>query len=165
MAAPYDQFFADLAAFLKDRGPLPVPLALSRGDQLCGALARILQIRESGYADEIATRLQRGQTCLDDRAKPHDARVRDAPVLGSRSVLPEVGWAQSHALGRLDYLASLQAAGADIHAARRAVVVDADALEVGVEAALGRDHRVASTVAEAWLSPAHVAHLGHGARV
>ena len=31
----------DLAAFLKERGPLPTPLALSLGDQLCGAVQAV----------------------------------------------------------------------------------------------------------------------------
>src|SRR6185312_12858916 len=61
----------------------------------------------------------------------------------------------------LGYLARLEAAGADVHAPRRAAVIDPDLLEVGVESPLGGDHRVAATVPECRTLAAGVTDLGH----
>src|SRR4051794_10175652 len=65
-------------------------------------------------------------------------------------------------LGRLEDLAGLEAAGADVLAARRAADVDAHLLEVRVEASLGRDHRVAAAMAERRTLSTHVTDLWHG---
>src|SRR5437588_9039611 len=68
------------------------------------------------------------------------------------------------ALDGLQYLAGLQAAGADVLSPRSPVDEDPDLLEVGVEAALRGDHRVAAAVAERRPLLAHVTHLRHGGR-
>src|SRR6187399_3409036 len=67
-------------------------------------------------------------------------------------------------LGGLDYLVRLQAARADVDAAGAGALVDPDLLEVRVEAAPGRDHRVAARVSERGLLAAAVAYLGHRRR-
>src|SRR5207249_11060021 len=59
------------------------------------------------------------------------------------------------------HLAALEAAGADVCPGRLALEEHADALQVGVEAALGGHHRVAPTVTEAGLLPTDCAALGH----
>src|SRR3954462_3487450 len=67
--------------------------------------------------------------------------------------------------GRLDGLldlAGLEAARADVRARRLPAEQDADALEVRVEAAPGRHHRVAPAVPEGRLLPANCAYLRHG---
>jgi len=61
----------------------------------------------------------------------------------------------------LEDLACLQAARADVLAPRSTANVDAYLLKVGVEAALGRNHRMAAAVAERRSLPARVANLGH----
>src|SRR6059058_2651642 len=62
--------------------------------------------------------------------------------------------------GLLD-LAGLEALRADVGPLGLALQQHADALEVRVEAPLGRHHRVAPVVAEARLLPADCADLGH----
>src|SRR5947207_8371582 len=64
-------------------------------------------------------------------------------------------------LGRLGYLARLQAAGADVHTARSAVIVDSDLLQVGIEASLRRDHRVTAAMPERRTLAAGMTDLGH----
>ena len=64
-------------------------------------------------------------------------------------------------LGRLGYLARLQAAGADVHTARSAVIVDSDLLQVGIEASLRRDHRVTAAMPERRALTAGMTDLGH----
>src|SRR5215208_4477291 len=66
--------------------------------------------------------------------------------------------------GLLD-LAALEAARADVRAARGAAQQHSDALEVRVEAPLRRHHRVRPVVAERRLLPANGADLGHGRAV
>jgi hypothetical protein len=61
-------------------------------------------------------------------------------------------------------LACLQATGTDVGAPGGAVVIDPNALEIGVEAALAGNHRVASAVAESRTTAAGIADLGHGRR-
>ena len=56
-------------------------------------------------------------------------------------------------------LAGLQAARADVDTTRRARVVDADALKVGIETAIGGNHRVAAAVAEGRTLRADVANF------
>ena len=63
----------------------------------------------------------------------------------------------------LDDLAGLQAPRADVDAAGAPAVVDSDLLEVRIEAAPGRDHRVAPRVSERGTLAAAVADLGHEA--
>src|SRR3954454_2884750 len=58
-------------------------------------------------------------------------------------------------------LAALEAAGAHVSPRRGALEEDPDALEVGIEAALGRDHRVRTMVAEGRLLPTDCANLAH----
>src|SRR6201999_358666 len=86
---------------------------------------------------------QRG---LDDEAEPEDARIGQ----GGRP------------LGLRD-LARLEAARADVHALRRAVLDDPDLLEVRVEPPLGGDHRMRAALAERRPLPAGVTDLGHRA--
>src|SRR5438105_6329654 len=64
-------------------------------------------------------------------------------------------------LERLLDLAGLEAARADVGARRGAVELDADALEVRVEAPLRGHHRVAPVVTEAGLLAADCADLRH----
>src|SRR5205085_5037379 len=64
-------------------------------------------------------------------------------------------------LERLLDLAGLEAARADVRARRLPGDEHADALEVRLEAPLGRHHRVAPVVAEAGLLTADRADLGH----
>src|SRR4051794_39972789 len=59
--------------------------------------------------------------------------------------------------------ARFQAAGTDVLAARRAAYEDADLLQVRVEAALRRDHRVRAAVPERGAFTADMTDLGHGA--
>src|SRR4051812_14709192 len=63
------------------------------------------------------------------------------------------------------HLAALEAAGADVGALGDAVDQHADALEVGIEAALRRNHGVAPVVPEARGLTARDADLRHGARI
>ena len=65
--------------------------------------------------------------------------------------------------GGLGDLAGLEAARADVLAPGRAPDVDADLLEVRVEAALRRNHRVAAAVPERGALSARVTDLCHGA--
>src|SRR3954454_18462752 len=65
------------------------------------------------------------------------------------------------ALQRLCDLAGLQAARADIDAARRLADQDPDLLEVRVEPPPRRHHRVAAAVSEGGALPAAMTHLGH----
>jgi len=51
-------------------------------------------------------------------------------------------------LASLGDLAGLKATRADVDTTRRAAVVDPDALKVGIETAIGGNHRVAAGVAE-----------------
>ena len=60
--------------------------------------------------------------------------------------------------GFLDF-AGLEAARADVHATRRAAVVDPYALEIRIKAAIGGNHRVAAGVAEGGTLGAYVAYL------
>src|SRR3954453_21042161 len=64
-------------------------------------------------------------------------------------------------LDRLDDLAGLQEAGADVDAPRRLADEHAHLLQVRVEAPLRRHHRVAAAVAERGALPAAVTDLGH----
>src|SRR6185295_15364423 len=64
-------------------------------------------------------------------------------------------------LNRLLDLAGLEAPRADVGTRGTAVQHDADALQVGVEAALRRDHGVAAAMTEAGLLPADRANLAH----
>src|SRR4029079_650674 len=64
-------------------------------------------------------------------------------------------------LNRLLDLAGLEAARTDVGTRGTAVQHDADALQVGVEAALRRDHGVAAAVTEAGLLPTDGANLAH----
>src|SRR5439155_5604483 len=64
-------------------------------------------------------------------------------------------------LCRLRDLAGLQAAGADVDSPGSAAVVDPDLLEVGVEAALAGNHRVAAAVPERRSLSARVTYLCH----
>src|SRR4051794_39107190 len=64
-------------------------------------------------------------------------------------------------LDGLDDLAGLQAARADIDALRRLAHEDPDLLEVRVEAAPRRHHRMRAVVSERGTLPAAVTHLGH----
>src|SRR5687768_1320171 len=64
------------------------------------------------------------------------------------------------ALCVLGDLPGLEAARADVDALRAPVLIDADLLEVRVEAAPGGDHRVASRVPERRTLPAGVTDLG-----
>src|SRR6476646_2077984 len=64
-------------------------------------------------------------------------------------------------LDGLGDLAGLEAAGADVHALRRLADEDADLLQVRVEPAPGRDHRMTTTVSEGGALPAAVTDLGH----
>src|ERR1700744_4094813 len=68
------------------------------------------------------------------------------------------------ASGGLGYLVALQAAGADVGAHRRAVLLDPDLLQVRIEAALRRDHRVAAGLAEGRFLAAAVTYLCHRTR-
>ncbi len=63
-------------------------------------------------------------------------------------------------LGLLD-LVALEAAGAYICTLCPAIFQDANALDVGVEAALGGNHRVAAVLTERWLLAASDADLRH----
>src|SRR5205823_6929876 len=67
-------------------------------------------------------------------------------------------------LGGLGDLARLQAARADVHAPGSPAIVDADLLEVGLEAPLGGHHRVAAAVAERGALAAGMTDLGHRVR-
>src|SRR4051812_46693095 len=64
-------------------------------------------------------------------------------------------------LDRLGHFAALEAAGANVSALRLAVQEHADALEIRVEAALRRHHRVAPVVPKARLLAADCADLRH----
>src|SRR5438067_4791 len=68
-------------------------------------------------------------------------------------------------LRRLQYLSRFQAARAHVHAARRLAVEDPHLLQVRLEAALRRNHRVAAALAERRTLAAAVTHLCHGAPV
>jgi hypothetical protein len=108
--------------------------------------------------DLFAPRLERGKSGLDDRAEANYRSVGQRP--GQRL---RVGGGTP--LRRLNHLASLQAAGADVDAAGRPGVHDPDALEIGIEPPLRGHHRVATTVAERGSFPARVTDLGHLRRV
>src|SRR5439155_9221258 len=116
----------------------------------------------------IAAEMRRGEDVihggrLDPRARGEVARALvtlcylDPPgrrfAAGTRPAAAPLG------LGSLFDLAALQAARADVRPAGRAVHEDLDALEVRVEAALRRHHRVAPVVTERRLLPADGADL------
>src|SRR6185312_4287085 len=68
------------------------------------------------------------------------------------------------ASGGLGDLVALQAASADVGADGATVLLDPDLLQVRLEAALRRDHRVAAGLAESRLLAAAVTYLCHGTR-
>src|ERR1700744_1393541 len=68
------------------------------------------------------------------------------------------------ASGRLRYLVALQTASADVGAEGAAVLLDPDLLQVRLEAALRRDHRVAAGLAEGRFLAAAVTYLCHTTR-
>src|ERR1700712_1887049 len=68
------------------------------------------------------------------------------------------------ASGGLGDLVGLKAASADVGAERAAVLLDPDLLQVRIEAALGRDHRVAAGLAEGRFLAAAVTYLCHRTR-
>src|ERR1700753_1996468 len=68
------------------------------------------------------------------------------------------------ASGGLGDLVGLQAAGADVGADRAPVLLDPDLLQVRLEAALRRDHRVAAGLAEGRFLAAAVTYLCHRTR-
>src|SRR5215217_858923 len=77
-----------------------------------------------------------------------------------------IAWAGSiplRGLCGLDDLVGLETARADVHAPRAPTVVDPHLLEVRVEAAPRRDHRVAPGVSERGALAAAVADLRHAA--
>src|SRR5512133_1780253 len=86
--------------------------------------------------------------------------------LGAPWTLRLAGWrprcARARRLDGLLDLAALEAACADVRARRLAAEEHADALEIRVEATLGRHQRVAPVVAERRLLPADCTDLGHG---
>src|ERR1700761_5922825 len=72
--------------------------------------------------------------------------------------------AKSPPLGGLGDLVGLQAASADVGAERATVLLDPDLLQVRLEAALRRDHRVAAGLAEGRFLAAAVTYLCHTTR-
>src|SRR5690242_17039484 len=72
--------------------------------------------------------------------------------------------APTPSLGRLGDLVGLQTASADVGAERATVLLDPDLLQVRLEAALRRDHRVAAGLAEGRLLAAAVTYLCHRTR-
>ena len=82
--------------------------------------------------DLLPPLFERGKTSLHERAE-----AKDRGIAHGRARLTSLG-----------DLAGLEAARADVHATRRAAVVDPDALEVRIKAAIGGNHRVAAGVAE-----------------
>src|SRR4051794_40660040 len=84
------------------------------------------------------------------------------PSCSSRRAWRQFGDSRDRLGGLLD-LAGLQAARADVLAAGRPADLDADLLEVRVEAPLRRHHRVAAAVPERGPLSTHVTDLRHGA--
>src|SRR5664279_2827052 len=106
-------------------------------------------------------------------ASPASMRARKRTIDGSDDSGPSSGRSEpSTSVAALDHrsgahlpgfddLAGLQAARAHVHTPRGAAIVDTDALQVGIKAAAGRDHRVAAVVAERRSLGAHMTDLGH----
>ena len=112
--------------------------------------------------DLLAPLLEGGEPGLDEGPEADDARVRARPLRsGSLGRGHLSGARRRRPLAGFGDLAGLQAARADVDPARGSAIVDPDALEVGIEAALGRDHRVATVVAERRSLGADVTDLGH----
>ena len=129
-------------------------VALHRADRRAERLEPVehLGAREVARVDDQIG----GAHCLD-------AGVRNLPR-ASRHVGVRDDRDAHEALGVLGDLAGLEAAGADVDALRAPVLVDADLLEVRVEAAPRSDHRVASRVPERGALSAGVTDLGHETR-
>src|SRR5262249_55430670 len=104
------------------------------------------------HASELLRTLE---LCHDSR---HGATIDDRAGSFTRSRAKRL-----RASDRLDDLAGLEAARADVRARGLAVDQRADALQVGVEAPLRRPHRVAPVVTERRLLPADGADLRHAA--
>ena len=85
----------------------------------------------------------------------------EATTLRKRSMEGSGTEVSRGSLGGLGHLPRFEAAGADVHAPRRAAVIDPDLLKIGVEAPLGRDHRVAAAVPEGRALAARMTNLGH----
>ena len=113
--------------------------------------------------DLLAAGLERGQARLDQGSKADDARIRHAreacrALRGHHLSGPLRQSAPGPLLG-FDDLAGLEAARADVDAPRRSAVVDADALQIGIEAPPGGDHRMAAVVTECRSLGAHMTDL------
>ena len=110
--------------------------------------------------DLLAAGLERGERALDDRPEPAEAGVtRDS----RRARQLRTTRLHARRLGGLGDLAGLEAARADVDALGRPVEVDANPLEIRIEAALRCHHGVAAAVAERRALPTRVAYLGHRA--
>src|SRR4029453_9938770 len=102
-----------------------------------------------------------GKTLRSLISARRDSRWASAPSSATRK-RTRLGSDTEGRLERLGDLAGLQAARADIHAARGLAHEDPHLLQVGIEAPLRGHHRVASAVAECRAPTAAVTDLRHG---
>ena len=96
--------------------------------------------------DLLAARFKLRESRLDDEAEAEEARV---------------GHGFRGRLLRLGYLASLEAARADVNALRSARLDDTDLLDVDVKTTLRRDHRVRAALAKSRALTAGVTNSSH----